>query len=212
MKMSRLFSHTLRDNPSAAQITSHQLLVRAGFIQQLAAGIFTMMPLGLRVLQKIEHIIREEMDAIDGQEIKMPVVNPASLWQETGRWFEIGQEIARFKDRADRDMVLAMTHEEVVTDLARKEIQAFSQLPVLVYHFQTKWRDEARPRAGLIRVREFMMKDSYSLDIDEQGLDKQYRAHYQTYFNIYNRCGLDAIAVSSDTGMMGGRWRMSTWC
>lgn len=199
-----MFSHTLRDNPSGAQVTSHQLLVRAGFIQQLATGIFTMMPLGLRVLHKIEHIIRDEMDAIGGQEIKMPVINPASLWQETGRWFEIGPEIARFKDRASRDMVLAMTHEEVVTDLARKEIQAFSQLPVLVYHIQTKWRDEARPRAGLIRVREFTMKDSYSLDVDEQGLDRQYRAHYQTYFNIYNRCGLDAIAVSSDTGMMGG--------
>ena len=204
MRYSRLFSHTLRDNPSGAQVVSHQLLVRAGFIQQIAAGIFTLMPLGLRVLHKIENIIRQEMDAIGGQEIKMPVVIPASLWKETGRWFEIGPEMARFKDRINRDMVLAMTHEEVVTDIARKEIQAFSQLPALVYHIQTKWRDEARPRAGLIRVREFTMKDSYSLDIDEQGLDTQYRAHYQSYFNIFNRCGLHPIAVSSDTGMMGG--------
>ena len=204
MKYSHLFSHTLRDNPSGAQVISHQLLIRAGFIQQLAAGIFSMMPLGLRVLHKIENIVREEMDAIGGQEIKMPVIHPASVWKETGRWFEIGPEMGRFKDRINRDMVLAMTHEEVVTDLARKEIQSFSQLPALVYHIQTKWRDEARPRAGLIRVREFTMKDSYSLDADEQGLDAQYRAHYQSYFNIFNRCGVQAIAVSSDTGMMGG--------
>jgi prolyl-tRNA synthetase len=204
MKYSHLFSHTLRDNPSGAQVLSHQLLVRAGYIQQLAAGIFTLMPLGLRVLHKIEDIVREEMDAIGGQEIKMPVVHPASLWKETGRWYEIGSEMGRFKDRIDRDMVLAMTHEEVVTDLARNQIQSFSQLPVLLYHIQTKWRDEARPRAGLIRVREFTMKDSYSLDTDVQGLDTQYRAHYQAYFNIFNRCGLEAIAVSSDPGMMGG--------
>ncbi|MGC9347962.1 MAG: proline--tRNA ligase, partial [Anaerolineae bacterium] len=165
---------------------------------------FSALPLGHRALSKIEQIVREEMDAIGGQEIKMPVVNPAEVWQETGRWYEIGSEMSRFKDRTDRDMVLAMTHEEVVTDLVRQEIQSYRQLPSLVYHIQTKWRDDPRPRAGLIRVREFTMKDSYSLDIDDDGLDAQYRAHYQAYFNIFRRCGLDPIAVGSDTGMMGG--------
>ncbi|MDX9956689.1 MAG: proline--tRNA ligase, partial [Anaerolineae bacterium] len=155
-------------------------------------------------LTKIERIIREEIEAIGGQEITMPVVHPASLWKETGRWFQIGAEMGRFRDRADRDMVLAMTHEEVIADLVRKEIRSYRQLPQLLFHFQTKWRDDPRPRAGLIRVREFTMKDSYSLDADWEGLDRQYRAHYQAYFNIFNRCGLDVIAVASDTGMMGG--------
>ena len=178
--------------------------MRAGFIRQLAAGIFSYLPLARRALTKIENIIREEMNAIGGQEITMPVVNPADIWKETGRWYQIGSEMGRFKDKSDRDMVLAMTHEEVVTDLVRQEIRAYSQLPRLIYHIQTKWRDDPRPRAGLIRVREFTMKDSYSLDVDEAGLDEHYRAHYQAYFNIYRRCGLDAIAVGSDTGMMGG--------
>ncbi len=204
MRMSTMFSHTLREAPSDAQTASHALLVRAGYIQQHAAGIFSALPLGLRALQKIEAIIREEMNAIDGQEIKMPVVNPASIWQETERYYTIGSEMARFEDRTERPMVLAMTHEEVVTDLVRNEVESYRQLPALVYHIQTKWRDDPRPRAGLIRVREFTMKDSYSLDIDEAGLDQQYKAHYQAYFNIFRRCGLDPIAVGSDTGMMGG--------
>jgi prolyl-tRNA synthetase len=156
-------------------------------------------------MQKIESILRDEMDKIGGQEISMPVVNPASVWKETGRWYQIGSEMGRFKDKNDHDMVLAMTHEEVVADLVRREVQSYKQLPRLVYHIQTKWRDDPRPRAGLIRVREFTMKDSYSLDADWDGLDKQYRAHYQAYFNIYRRCGLDVIAVKSDTGMMGGK-------
>jgi len=204
MRMTQLFGQTLRDAPSEAQVASHQLLLRAGFIRQLAAGIFTYLPLARRSITKIENIIREEMNAIGGQEITMPVVNPADIWKETGRWYQIGSEMGRFKDKSDRDMVLAMTHEEVVADLVRQEIRAYSQLPRLIYHIQTKWRDDPRPRAGLIRVREFTMKDSYSLDIDADGLDAQYRAHYQAYFNIYRRCGLDAIAVGSDTGMMGG--------
>jgi prolyl-tRNA synthetase len=186
------------------EITSHKLLVRAGFIRQLAAGIFTAMPLAHRALTKIEHIVREEMDAIGGQELKMPVVNPADIWQETGRWYQIGSEMGRFQDKAGREMVLAMTHEEVVADLVRREIRSYRQLPQLIYHIQTKWRDDPRPRAGLIRVREFTMKDSYTLDADEAGLDQQYRAHYQAYFNIFHRCGLDVIAVGSDVGMMGG--------
>ena len=204
MRMSTMFSHTLREAPADAQTDSHALLVRAGFIQQHAAGIFSALPLGLRALRKIEGIIREEMDAIGGQEIRMPVVNPASIWQETGRYYTIGSEMSRFEDRTERPMVLAMTHEEVMTDLVRSEVESYRQLPALVYHIQTKWRDDPRPRAGLIRVREFMMKDSYSLDVDEEGLDQQYRAHYQAYFNIFRRCGLDPIAVGSDTGMMGG--------
>ncbi len=204
MRMTRLFGNTLREAPSDAQVLSHQLLLRAGMIRQHAAGIFSALPLGLRTLAKIEAIVRDEMNAIGGQELKMPIVNPAEIWQETGRWYTIGAEMGRFKDRTDRDMVLAMTHEEVLTDLVRQEIHSYRDLPALVYHIQTKWRDDPRPRAGLIRVREFTMKDSYSLDVDEAGLDRQYRAHYQAYFNIFRRCGLQPIAVGSDTGMMGG--------
>ena len=205
MRMSRLFSQTLRDAPAEAEMPSHKLLVRAGFIRQLAAGIYTAMPLARRALTKIENIIRDEMNAIGGQEMTMPVVHPAELWQETGRWYQIGSEMGRFKDKNERNMVLAMTHEEVVADLARKEIHSYRQLPVLIYHIQTKWRDDPRPRAGLIRVREFTMKDSYSLDVDYEGLDRQYRNHYQAYFNIFHRCGIPVVAVKSDTGMMGGK-------
>jgi prolyl-tRNA synthetase len=205
MKMSYLFSQTLRNEPADAVIPSHQLLYRAGFIRQLAAGIFSYLPLARRSLSKIETILREEMNNIHGQEVSMPVVHPAELWQETGRWYQIGSEMGRFKDKNGRDMVLSMTHEEVVCDLVRHEIRSYRQLPQLIYHFQTKWRDDPRPRAGLIRVREFTMKDSYSLDADFEGLDLQYRAHYQAYFNIFRRCGLSIIAVQSDVGMMGGQ-------
>ncbi len=204
MRMSKLFSQTLRDAPGDAEVVSHQLLVRAGFIRQLAAGIFSYLPLARRTMTKIENIMREEMDAIGGQEVTMPVVHSADIWKETGRWYQIGSEMGRFFDKNGRDMVLAMTHEEVVADLVRKEIQSYRQLPAMIYHIQTKWRDDPRPRAGLIRVREFTMKDSYSLDADWEGLDKQYRAHYQAYFNIFNRCGVPAVAVGSDVGMMGG--------
>ncbi len=204
MRMSKLFSQTLRDRPSEAEIASHELLLRAGFIRQLAAGIFTYMPFAKRSLTKIENIMREEMNAIGGQEISMPVIHPADIWKKTKRWYQIGSEMGRFKDKAGRDMVLAMTHEEVVADLVSKEIHSYRQLPMLIYHIQTKWRDDPRPRAGLIRVREFTMKDSYSLDADMEGLDLQYRAHYQAYFNIFHRCGVPVIAVKSDVGMMGG--------
>jgi prolyl-tRNA synthetase len=204
MRMSQLFSQTLREAPAEADTASHRLLLRAGFIRQLAAGIFSYLPLARRSLTKIENILRQEIEAIGGQEITMPVVHPASLWQESGRWGQIGAEMGRFKDRTGRDMVLAMTHEEVVADLVRKEVRSYRQLPQLLFHIQTKWRDDPRPRAGLIRVREFTMKDSYSLDRNEQGLDRQYRAHYQAYFNIFQRCGLPVRAVRADTGMMGG--------
>lgn len=205
MRMSRAFSTTLREVPADAEIPSHQLLLRAGFIRQLGAGIFTYLPLGRRAMDRIENIMREEINGIGGQELTMPVVHPADLWQETGRWSQIGDEMARFKDRTDHDMVLAMTHEEIVTDLARREIQSYRQLPQVIYHIQTKFRDDPRPRAGLIRVREFTMLDSYSLDRDWAGLDGQYQAHYDAYFRIFHRCGLPVRAVGSDTGMMGGK-------
>ncbi len=213
-RMSQLFGQTLREAPAEAEVVSHQLLLRAGFIRQLAAGVFTYLPLGWRSLRKIENILREEIEAIGGQELKMPVVHPADLWQETGRWYEIGPEMARLRDRQGRDMALAtlapalrarasagVTHEEVVADLARRDIRSYRQLPQLIYHIQTKFRDDPRPRAGLIRVREFDMLDSYSLDRDEAGLDRQYRAHYQAYFNIFNRCAAPTMAVGADVGM-----------
>ena len=205
MRLSTMFGQTLRDAPSEAEVESHQLLLRAGFIRQLATGVFSFLPLGRRALARIETILREEMEAIGGQEVTLPVVHPAELWQETGRWYEIDAEMGRFKDRAGRDMVLGMTNEEVVADLVRKEIHSYRQLPALLYQIQTKWRDDPRPRAGLIRTREFVMKDAYSLDVDEAGLDAQYRKNYQAYFNIFRRCGLDVIAVSADVGMMGGK-------
>lgn len=205
MRMSKLFSQTLRDAPSEADVASHQLLLRSGFIRQLAAGIFTYLPLARRSLNKIEEIIRQEIEAIGGQEITMPVVHPGDIWIKSGRWFQIDAEMGRFRDRSGRDMALAMTHEEVIADLACKEIRSYRQLPQLVYHIQTKWRDDPRPRAGLIRVREFTMKDSYSLDADWDGLDRQYESHYQAYFNIFRRCSLPVIVVRSDVGMMGGK-------
>jgi prolyl-tRNA synthetase len=204
MKLSHSFGTTLRDAPAGTEAVSHQFLLRAGYIRQLGQGLFSYLPLARRALTKIENILREEMNAIGGQEMTMPVVHPAEVWKATGRYFSIGPEMARFKDRKEREMVLAMTHEEVVADLCKTEIRSYKRLPQLIYHIQTKFRDDPRPRAGLIRVREFTMKDSYSLDLDEAGLDKQYRAHYQAYFNIFHRCGVPAIAVGSDVGMMGG--------
>src|SRR5512138_3431574 len=212
MRMTRLFSQTLREAPSDAEVASHQLLLRAGFIRQLAAGVFSYLPLARRAMTRIENIIRQEIEAIGGQEITMPVVHPAELWQETGRWYEIDAEMGRFVDRTGRDMVLGMTHEEVVADLVRKEVRSYRQLPGLVYQIQTKWRDDPRPRAGLIRGREFTMKDSYSLDADYAGLERQYRSHYQAYFNIFRRCGLPVIAVRADTGIMGGRLAHEYMC
>jgi len=204
MRMSQLFSQTKRETPSDTEISSHQLLVRAGFIRQLSAGIFTYLPLAKRSLIKIENIMREEINAIGGQEISMPVVHPAEIWQESGRWYQIGSEMGRFKDKNNHDMVLSMTNEEVVAHLVRDEIHSYRQLPQLLYHIQTKWRDDPRPRAGLIRAREFTMKDSYSLDVDLEGLNKQYDAHFHAYQKIFKRCSLPIMSVNSDTGMMGG--------
>ena len=205
MRMSNMFSKTLREAPNGADCKGYEYLLRAGYIRQMGAGIFSLLPLGLRATRKIEAIVRQEMERIGAEEILMPLVNPADIWKETGRYYSIDKEMGRFKDRAGRDMVLAMTHEEAVTDIARGEIDSYKRLPLLVYQIQTKWRDDPRPRAGLIRVREFTMKDSYSFDKDWEGLDKVYKAHYKAYFRIYSRCGLPVVAVGADTGMMGGK-------
>lgn len=202
--MSKLLTKTLREAPAEAELASHQLMLRAGMIKRLSSGIYTYLPLGWRVIKKIENIIREEMDAVGGQEINMPVVHPAEIWQESGRWYSVGAELARFKDRWGREMALAMTHEEVVTDVARQYIDSYKQLPVVLYHLQTKFRDEPRPRGGLIRVREFIMKDAYSFHRDFEDLDRYYPAMCQAYMNIFWRCGVDVTMVLSDVGMMGG--------
>ena len=206
MRFSQLFGRTLREVPAEAELTSHQLLLRAGMIRQLAAGIYSYLPLGWRVLRKIEEIMRQEMDAIGGQEILMPVVHPAEIWQATGRWQAPapGPALVRFRDRWGHDLVIAMTHEEVIADLLKSEISSYRQLPFMVYQIQTKFRDEPRPRGGLIRVREFLMKDAYSADRDQAGLDAFYPRMYSAYVNIFRRCGVDYVAVLADTGMMGG--------
>jgi prolyl-tRNA synthetase len=204
VRVSHLFATTLREAPGDADIASHQLLVRAGYVRQLAAGIFAYLPLAQRSLLKIARILREELDAIGGQEVSLPVVHPAELWQATGRWYEIDETMARFQDRRGRDMLLAMTHEEVVAQIASTEVRSYRQLPILVYQIQTKFRDELRSRGGLIRVREFLMKDSYSLDRDQEGLQRQYDAHYKAYLEIGRRTGLPLLPVLSDVGMMGG--------
>ena len=201
MRLSRAFFQTLRDAPAEAELASHKLLLRAGFIQPLGAGIYSYLPLARRSMDRIERIIREEMNAIGGQELTMPVVQPGELWQQTGRWDAAFPELVHWRDRAGRDMTLAMTHEEVVADLARRQISSWRQLPQLVYHIQTKFRDEPRVRGGLIRVREFTMKDSYSLDADQAGLDRQFEAHRLAYRRIFQRCGLDSIEVSADVGV-----------
>jgi len=205
MRLSSHFGLTLREMPAGIEASSHQLLLRAGFIRQLGQGLFSYLPLAHRSITRIENILREEMNRIGGQEITMPVVHPAEIWRRSGRYDSVGAEMARFQDRKQSDLVLAMTHEEVVADLCRTEIRSWRQLPQLVYHIQTKFRDDPRPRAGLIRVREFTMKDSYSLDRNPEGLARQYRAHYAAYFRIFGRCGIPTIAVGSDVGMMGGK-------
>jgi prolyl-tRNA synthetase len=204
MRMSRLFFRTLRETPAEAEIASHQLLLRAGMVRQVTAGVFEYLPLGQRVKRKVEEILREEMDAIGGQEVILPIAQPAELWQHSGRWDQIGSDMARWQDRNGRAMCLGMTHEEVVADLAAQIVGSYRQLPFMLYQIQTKFRDEPRPRAGLIRAREFTTKDGYSFHADAAGLDAFYQQVYQAYFNIFRRCGLDVIAVQSDSGMMGG--------
>jgi prolyl-tRNA synthetase len=204
VRASHLFFATLRDDPAEAEMASHRLLVRAGYVRQLGSGIYSLLPLGFRVTSRVKQVIREEIDGIGGQEMEMPVVHPAELWKESGRYFKIGPELVRFKDRGGRDMVLAMTHEEVVASLLRDIVKSYRQLPMIVYHFQTKFRDEPRARGGLIRVREFVMKDSYSCDADQAGLDRAYDQHFGAYERIFKRLGVDAIPVGADVGIMGG--------
>ena len=204
MRYSHLFIPTLKEAPGDAEAVSHKLMVRAGYVRQLAAGLYIYLPLGIRVMEKINRIIREEMNAIGGQEVTMPVLNPAELWQQTGRWDTIGDEMFRLKDRGGRDMCMAMTHEETMTWLAAHDIRSYRDLPQIWYQLQTKLRDEARPKSGVLRTREFVMKDSYSFDRDEAGLDKSYQIHLEAYKKMYSRCGLKFYVVQSDTGMMGG--------
>ena len=204
MRMSGLFVQTLREFPSDAEVISHKLLVRAGYIRKLANGIYNYLPLMQRVLKKIEDIVREEMDAAGAQELLMPFVQPAELWQESGRWEVYGKELMRLKDRHGRDMCLGPTHEEVITSIAREGIRSYKQLPINLYQIQSKFRDEIRPRFGLLRGREFIMKDAYSFDVDEEGLDKSYKIMADAYKRIFERCGLETKMVQSDSGAIGG--------
>jgi prolyl-tRNA synthetase len=204
MRFSKMLIPTLREVPADAEAVSHILMLRAGYIRQLAAGIYIYLPLSLRVLEKINTILREEMNAIGAQEISMPVLHPAEVWQETGRWSAIGDEMFRLKDRTGRDMCLGMTHEEIMTWLAAREIRSYRDLPQTWFQIETKLRDEARPKSGVLRTREFIMKDSYSFDGDEEGLEKNYQLHADAYHRIFSRCGLKFYMVQSDPGMMGG--------
>src|SRR3954469_18800396 len=204
MHWSKLFIPTLRENPAEAEVASHQLLLRAGYVRQLAAGIYNYLYLAQRSLLKIQKIVRQEMDAIGGQEMLLPALNPAEIWQESGRWDIMGDNMFRLKDRFGRDLCLGMTHEEVMTATARGELRSYKQLPQIWYQIQTKFRDEPRPRSGLLRVRQFIMKDSYSFDIDAAGLDISYQKHHDAYCRIFDRCGLKYVVVHADSGAMGG--------
>ena len=205
MRVSRLLGKTLRDDPSEAETPSHRLLLRSGMIQQVAAGIYSYSPLAQRSLNKIRKIIREEMDSVGGQEIGLPALQPLEPWQRSGRDKSFGADLLRLEDRRGRPMVLAPTHEETITLLVKQFLQSYRDLPLLLYQIQTKFRDEPRPRAGLIRVREFDMKDAYSFDADEQGLDKNYKAVITAYKNIFSRCGLPVVLVEADSGAIGGK-------
>ncbi|MBD7912687.1 MULTISPECIES: proline--tRNA ligase [Clostridium] len=204
MKMSKMLVSTLREVPAEAEIASHKLMLRAGLMRKMASGVYNYMPLGLKVLKNIEDIVREEMDKAGAQEFLASAMLPAELWQESGRWDAYGAEMFRLKDRNNRDFCLGPTHEEVFTDIARNEIKSYKQLPVNLYQIQTKYRDERRPRFGIMRSREFIMKDAYSFDKDEEGLDKSFKNMHNAYVKIFNRCGLDAKCVEADSGAIGG--------
>jgi len=204
MRASQLLLATLKETPADAEIISHQYMLRAGMIRKVAAGIYNLLPMGLRVVRKIEQIVREEMNRAGAQELLMPAVQPAELWLESGRWVEYGPELQRFKDRHQRDFCLGPTHEEVVTNIVRNEVKSYRQLPLNLYHIQTKFRDEIRPRFGVMRAREFIMKDAYSFDVDQAGLQASYDRMYRAYELIFTRCGLEYRAVSADSGAIGG--------
>ncbi|MDU0457233.1 MAG: proline--tRNA ligase [Geobacteraceae bacterium] len=204
MLYSRYFIPTVKETPSDAEVISHQLMLRAGMIRKLAAGIYNYLPMGLRSIRKFENIVREEMNKADAIEMLMPGVQPAELWQESGRWAFYGKELLRFKDRKDAEFCMGPTHEEVITDMVRREIKSYRQMPINFYQIQTKFRDEIRPRFGLMRGREFIMKDSYSFDVDSQAADKSYDKMFNAYMRIFERCGLNFRAVEADTGSIGG--------
>jgi prolyl-tRNA synthetase len=204
MRWNQLFIPTLREDPAEAEVTSHRLLLRAGYIRQLSAGIYSYLYLAQRSLNKVIAIVREEMDAIGAQEFLLPALHPAEIWQESGRWDIMGHDMFRLKDRNNRDMCLGMTEEEVMTVIARGELRSYKQLPQIWYQIQTKFRDEPRPRSGLMRVRQFIMKDAYSFDMDAAGLDVAYRKHYDAYCRTFRRCGLEFLAVEAHSGAMGG--------
>ena len=204
MRTSQYLLSTLKETPNNAEVVSHQLMLRAGMIRPLASGLYTWLPTGLKVLRKVEQIVREEMDKSGALEVSMPVVQPGDLWQESERWEQYGPELLRFNDRGDRPFVLGPTHEEVITDLARRELTSYKQLPINLYQIQTKFRDEVRPRFGVMRAREFLMKDAYSFHSDKASLQQTYDLMYQTYSNIFTRLGLDFRAVQADTGSIGG--------
>lgn len=206
MRYSKYLIPTLKDDPADAEVVSHKLMVRAGMIRKLAAGIYNYLPLGLKTIRKVENIIREEMNRAGALELLMPLVLPADLWVESGRWDKYGKELLRFKDRAGRDFCLGPTHEEVITDIVRKEIRSYKQLPINLYQIQTKFRDEIRPRFGVMRAREFIMKDAYSFDADEEGAEKSYWVMYEAYTRIFERCGLTFRPVLADTGAIGGNF------
>ncbi|MBI2485704.1 MAG: proline--tRNA ligase [Deltaproteobacteria bacterium] len=204
MRYSKFFLPTLKEDPADAEVISHKLMVRAGMIRKLAAGIYNYLPLGLRSIRKVENIVREEMNRAGAIELLMPSVLPAELWKESGRWDKYGKELLRFKDRAEREFCLGPTHEEIITDIVSREIRSYKQLPINLYQIQTKFRDEIRPRFGVMRAREFIMKDAYSFDADDEGADRSYWAMYDAYNRIFERCGLEFRAVLADTGNIGG--------
>src|SRR5262245_19632078 len=204
MHVSRLFLATLREAPAEAELVSHRLMLRAGLIRRLASGLYSWMPVGLRIVRRIEAVIRREMDAAGGIEVSMPVVQPAELWQESGRWEQYGPELLRLKDRHQRDFCLGPTHEEVISDIVRREIKSYRQLPLNLYQIQTKFRDEIRPRFGVMRAREFVMKDAYSFHVDKASLDRTYQDMYDAYSRIFTALGLRFRAVAADTGSIGG--------
>lgn len=204
MLFSRMFIPTLKENPQEAEIISHRLMLRAGMIRKLASGIYSYLPLGFKVLKKVENIIRNQMNSSGAQELLLPTLHPRHLWEETGRWDEYGKEMLKVMDRHKREFGLAPTHEEIITDLARREIKSYRQLPFILYQFQTKFRDEIRPRFGVMRCREFLMKDAYSFDKDTEGLSRNYDKMYETYNNIFTRCGFKFKVVEADPGLIGG--------
>src|SRR5687767_4579155 len=204
MRWSNYFIPTLREDPADAEVISHRLLLRAGYIRQLGAGIYSLLPLAQRVSNRVMKIIREEMESIGGQEFFLPALHPSAVWEESGRWAVMGETMFRLKDRKGADLCLGMTHEEVFTSIARHEIRSYKQLPQVWYQIQIKFRDEARPKSGLIRIRSFIMKDAYTFDVDRAGLDKAFLEQREAYKNIFTRCGLQFVIAEASSGSMGG--------